>query len=44
MARPRQYEDKNEEVKYLHSLGKTIREIAFEVGMSKSTVHRILNR
>lgn len=44
MARPREYEDRVEEVLYLHGLGMSVREISKETGVPKSTIHRMLKR
>lgn len=44
MVRPREYEDRVEEVLALAGMGWSLREIAAELGMGKSTVHRILKR
>lgn len=44
MVRPREYEHMVGEVVRLRGLGHTVREIAHEVGISKSTVHLMLRR
>ena len=44
MARPRKYTQDVGEVLRLHAQGNTVREIAHKLGISKSTVHRMIDR
>ena len=44
MVRPREYEDMVKDVLRLAGMGWSVREIGAELGLSKSTVHRMLNR
>lgn len=44
VGRPRKYLEVTHDILYLHKAGNTVREIAFNLSVPKSTVHRIIRR